>query len=72
MANELNNAAFIELRAGVRYSAPPAVDDDTKKMVLELCDAVQEHVLVWTYPCGKQTLELAKQIREKLEVGNEN
>ena len=51
-------------------SVPPAIDDDTKKMVLELCDAVYEHVSVWTYPYGRQPRELAKQVREKLEAGN--
>lgn len=53
------------------YTHPPksTLDDDTRKMVLELCTAVQEHVAVWTYPHGKQTLELAKQIRERLEAG---
>lgn len=51
------------------YTAPPAIDDETRSMVLELCSAVQEHVSVWTYPYGKQTLALAKQIREKLEEG---
>ena len=51
------------------WAAPPAIDDETKRMVLELCSAAQEHVSVWTYPYGKQTLELAKQIRERLEAG---
>lgn len=54
------------------YTHPAPLDSDTKQMVLELCDATQEHVCVWTYPYGKQTLELAKKIRERLEAGNGN
>lgn len=52
------------------YKHPAPLDSDTRKMVLELCNAVYEHIAVWKYPYGKLTLELAKQIREKLEAGN--
>ena len=52
------------------YTHPAPLDSDTRKMVLELCNAVYEHIAVWKYPYGKLTLELAKQIREKLEAGN--
>ena len=52
------------------YTHRAALDADTKRMMLELCKSVQEHVAVWKYPYGKQVLALAKQIRERLEAGN--
>lgn len=41
------------------YTAPPAIEDETRKMVLELCKVVDNYT----------DIPLTKQIREKLEAG---
>lgn len=54
---------------GKPRSAPPAIDDETRKLVLELC----ELTLINAGPCGMVTAAMkqrAVQIREKLEVTN--
>lgn len=48
------------------YTVPPAIDDETRELVLRLCRFVkfnEEH-------CTPNMISLAKQICEKLEAGN--
>ena len=60
----IKNSDIAKLPIGTKlYTAPPAIDDETRKMVLELCNTIINGSIYWT-------ITLAKQIREKLETKN--
>lgn len=51
-------------------AVPPAIDEETKKMVLELCELAENHAEIPPAKWARMFIEKAQQIREKLEAGN--